>query len=152
MGRLAMFKHILVPTDGSALSEATAARAVSFAKEAGARITFFYAQPDFPMPIYGEGALIDPTTPEQFAKSAAAEAEGILSKAKQAADAAGVSADTDTLVNEVPYEAIIDAADRHGCDLIFMASHGRRGIAGLLLGSETQKVLTHSKTPVLVCR
>lgn len=147
-----MFKHILVPTDGSALSESTVARAVSFAKEAGARITFFYAQPDFPMPIYGEGALIDPTTPEQFSKSAAAEAEAILAKAKGAAEAAGVAADCDTTVNEVPYEAIIDAADRHGCDLIFMASHGRRGIAGLLLGSETQKVLTHSKTPVLVFR
>ncbi|HRO37146.1 universal stress protein [Thauera sp.] len=147
-----MFKHILVPTDGSALSDSTVARAVSFAKESGARITFFYSQPDFPMPIYGEGALIDPTTPEQFAKSAAAEAEAILSKARGAAEADGVACDSDTAVNEVPYEAIIDAADRHGCDLIFMASHGRRGIAGLLLGSETQKVLTHSKTPVLVYR
>ena len=104
------------------------------------------------MPIYGEGALIDPTTPEQFSKSATAEAEAILNKAKAAADAAGVAADSDSTVNEVPYEAIIDASDRHGCDLIFMASHGRRGIAGLLLGSETQKVLTHSKTPVLVYR
>ena len=64
-----MFKHILVPTDGSALSEGTVSRAVTFAREASARITFFYSQPDFPMPIYGEGALIDPTTPEQFAKS-----------------------------------------------------------------------------------
>jgi nucleotide-binding universal stress UspA family protein len=147
-----MFKHLLVPTDGSPLSDSTVARAVSFARDAGARITFFYAQPDFPMPIYGEGALIDPTTPDQFAKSAAQEAERILANAKAAADAAGVAADTDTVVNEVPYEAVIDAADRHGCDLIFMASHGRRGIAGLLLGSETQKVLTHSKTPVLVYR
>ncbi len=147
-----MFKHFLVPTDGSTLSESTVARAVSFAKEAGARVTFFYSQPDFPMPIYGEGALIDPTTPEQFAKAAAAEAEQILQRAKAVADAEGVAADTDTVVNEIPYEAIIDAADRHGCDLIFMASHGRRGIAGLLLGSETQKVLTHSKTPVLVYR
>ncbi|MBS0544859.1 MAG: universal stress protein [Proteobacteria bacterium] len=147
-----MFKHFLVPTDGSALSESTVARAVSFAKEAGARVTFFYSQPDFPMPIYGEGALIDPTTPEQFAKAAATEAEQILQRAKAVADAEGVAADTDTVVNEIPYEAIIDAADRHGCDLIFMASHGRRGIAGLLLGSETQKVLTHSKTPVLVYR
>jgi len=147
-----MFKHILVPTDGSALSEGTVARAVSFAKETGARITFFYSQPDFPMPIYGEGALIDPTTPEQFAKSAAAEAQSILAKAKAIADADGVVAATDTVVNEVPYQAVIDAADRHGCDLIFMASHGRRGIAGFLLGSETQKVLTHSKTPVLVYR
>lgn len=147
-----MFKHILVPTDGSPLSQSAVARAVSFAKEAGARVTFFYAQPDFPMPIYGEGALIDPTTPEQFGKAAAEEARRILDTAKAAADAAGVSADTDTVVNEVPYEAVIDAAQRHGCDLIFMASHGRRGIAGLLLGSETQKVLTHSNIPVLVFR
>jgi nucleotide-binding universal stress UspA family protein len=147
-----MFKHILVPTDGSPLSEGTVSRAISFAKDAGARITFFYAQPDFPMPIYGEGALIDPTTPEQFAKSAEDEARRILDTAKSAADVAGVAADTDTMVNEVPYEGVIDAAERHGCDLIFMASHGRRGIAGLLLGSETQKVLTHSKIPVLVYR
>lgn len=147
-----MFKHLLVPTDGSPLSTSTVDRAVSFAKEAGARITFFYAQPDFPMPIYGEGALIDPTTPEQFARSAAEEARVILEKAKQAADSAGVTAGTDTLVNEVPYEGIIDAANRHGCDLIFMASHGRRGIAGLLLGSEATKVLTHSKIPVLIYR
>ncbi|MDD2872901.1 MAG: universal stress protein [Azoarcus sp.] len=147
-----MFKHILVPTDGSPLSEGTVSRAVSFAKDASARITFFYAQPDFPMPIYGEGALIDPTTPEQFARSAQQEADRILANAKAVADASGVLAGTDTVVNEVPYEAIIDAAERHGCDLIFMASHGRKGIAGLLLGSETQKVLTHSTTPVLVYR
>jgi len=147
-----MFKHVLVPTDGSPLSQSTVARAIAFAKDAGARITFFYAQPDFPMPIYGEGALIDPTTPEQFARSAAEEARRILDLAKSAADAAGVAADTDTVVNEVPYEAVIDAAERHGCDLIFMASHGRRGIAGLLLGSETQKVLTHTTIPVLVYR
>lgn len=147
-----MFKHILVPTDGSPLSEGTVSRAVLFAKDAGARITFFYAQPDFPMPIYGEGALIDPTTPEQFSKAAAEEAKRILDAARSIADAAGVNSDTDTVVNEVPYEAVIDAAERHGCDLIFMASHGRRGIAGLLLGSETQKVLTHTSIPVLVYR
>lgn len=147
-----MFTHLLVPTDGSDLSSGTVARAVSFAKETGARITFFYAQPDFPMPIYGEGALIDPTTPEQFAQSAREEAERILGKAVAMADSAGVMAATDTAVNEVPYEAIIEAAERCGCDLIFMASHGRRGIAGLLLGSETQKVLTHTKIPVLVYR
>ncbi|MEZ5625987.1 universal stress protein [Denitromonas sp.] len=147
-----MFKHLLVPTDGSDLSEATVNRAISFAKEAGARITFFYAQPDFPMPIYGEGALIDPTTPEQFAQGAKEEAEKILTSARTKSEAVSVPCDTDTAVNEVPYEAIIDAAERHGCDLIFMASHGRRGLASLLLGSETQKVLTHTKIPVLVYR
>lgn len=147
-----MFKHLLVPTDGSDLSDGTVRRAISFAKDAGAKITFFYAQPDFPMPIYGEGALIDPTTPEQFARASALEAEEILSRAKAAAEAEGVAVATDTTVNEVPYEAIIDAAARHGCDLIFMASHGRRGLASLLLGSETHKVLTHSTVPVLVYR
>jgi len=147
-----MFKNILVPTDGSELSSGTVRRAVSFAKEAGAQVVFFYAQPDFPMPIYGEGALIDPTTPEQFSQAAAAEAEAILSQARAIAEASEVPDVTDTAVNEVPYEAIIDAANRHACDLIFMASHGRRGLASLLLGSETQKVLTHSKVPVLVYR
>lgn len=147
-----MFKNILVPTDGSELSDSTVVRAVSFAREAGARITFFYAQPDFPMPIYGEGALIDPTTPEQFSRAAAQEAERILTKARALADAEGVPSGSDTQVSEVPYEAIIDAVERNACDLIFMASHGRRGLSGLLLGSETQKVLTHSKIPVLVYR
>ena len=147
-----MFKHILVPTDGSELSESTVERAISFAKDAGARITFFYAQPDFPMPIYGEGALIDPTTPEQFSRAAQAEAERILAKAKESAAAAEVVSSSDTVVSEVPYEAIIESAERNGCDLIFMASHGRRGLSGFLLGSETQKVLTHSKIPVLVYR
>jgi nucleotide-binding universal stress UspA family protein len=147
-----MFKHVLVPTDGSPLSDTTVTRAIAFAKETGAQLTFFYSQPDFPMPIYGEGALIDPTTPEQFALSAEQEARRILDRAKAEADAAGVSASTDSQVSETPYAAIIAAVDRHGCDLIFMASHGRRGIAGLLLGSETQRVLTHTKTPVLVYR
>lgn len=147
-----MFKHIFVPTDGSELSRATAQRAVSFAKEAGARITAFFAKPEYPIAYFGEGALIDPTTPEQFSRAAALEAERILAKARAVADAAGVSSSVDTQVSEVPYEAIIEAVERNQCDLIFMASHGRRGLSGLLLGSETQKVLTHSKTPVLVYR
>lgn len=147
-----MFQHLLVPTDGSELSQATVEKAVKFASEVGARITFYYAQPDFPMPIYGEGALIDPTTPEQFAQSSAAEAKSILEKANAAAQALGVTATTETVVSEVPYEGIIEAAERHACDLIFMASHGRKGLAGLLLGSEAQKVLSHSKIPVLIYR
>lgn len=134
-----MFKNILVPTDGSELSASTVSRAIDFAKDAGASIIFFYAQPDFPTPIYGEGALFDPTTPEQFNRAAAAEAEKILTQAKSAAEAAGVTAGSDTVVSEVPYEAIIASAERNRSDLIFMASHGRRGLSGLLLGSETPK-------------
>jgi nucleotide-binding universal stress UspA family protein len=147
-----MFKHLLVPTDGSDLSTRTVARAIAFAKETGAHITFFYAQQEYPIPMYGEGALLVPITPDQFTQATSAEAKGILAKARQQANEEGVDAATDTQVNDIPYEAIIDAAKRHACDLIFMASHGRRGVAGFLLGSETQKVLTHTDIPVLVYR
>lgn len=147
-----MFKNILVPTDGSALSMETARRAVSFASEAGARVTFFFAKPDYPIAFYGEGALIDPTTPEKFADMADKQAQEILQTCEAIAEESNVSATSFSATNDVPYEAIIDAATNHGCDLIFMASHGRRGFSGLLLGSETQKVLTHSKIPVLVYR
>lgn len=147
-----MFKHILVPTDGSQLSSDTAKRAIAFAKEAGARITFFFAKPDYPVAFYGEGALIDPTTPEKFAEMADQQANEILAANVSAAEEGGVASASLSAVSDVPYEAIIGAADQVGADLIFMASHGRRGISGLLLGSETQKVLTHSKIPVLVYR
>lgn len=147
-----MFKHILVPTDGSQLSTDTARRAIAFAKEAGAQITFFFAKPDYPVTFYGEGALIDPTTPEKFAEMAEKQASEILAGHEAEAKAAGVTCAASSSVSDIPYEAIIAAAEQAGADLIFMASHGRRGISGLLLGSETQKVLTHSKIPVLVYR
>lgn len=147
-----MFKHILVPTDGSALSDDTVKKAVDFARETGAKITFFYAKPDYPVAFYGEGALIDPTTPEKFAEMAEKQSQEILAAAQGVAAGAGVTCASASATSDVPYEAIIDAAAANGCDLIFMASHGRRGLSGLLLGSETQKVLTHSKVPVLVYR
>jgi nucleotide-binding universal stress UspA family protein len=147
-----MFRHILVPTDGSQLSTDTVRRALGFARETGAKVTFFFAKPDYPVTFYGEGALIDPTTPEKFAEMAQQQASEILAKCEQAATEAGVPCNCVSATSEVPYEAIIEAAQGAGCDLIFMASHGRRGISGLLLGSETQKVLTHSTIPVLVYR
>jgi len=147
-----MFKHILVPTDGSELSADTAQRAITFAREAGAKLTFYFARPDYPISFYGEGALIDPTTPDKFAEMADQQAKEILARCESAARAEGVSCASTSSVSDVPYEGIIAAADAAGVDLIFMASHGRRGISGLLLGSETQKVLTHSKIPVLVYR
>lgn len=147
-----MFKHILVPTDGSQLSGDTAKRAIEFARETSARITFFFAKPDYPVAFYGEGALIDPTTPDKFAEMAEQQAREILMAHEASAKAAGVSCASVTSISDIPYEAIIAAAEKVGADLIFMASHGRRGISGLLLGSETQKVLTHSKIPVLVYR
>lgn len=147
-----MFKHILVPTDGSQLSSDTVKRAIAFAKETRAKVTFFFAKPDYPVAFYGEGALIDPTTPDKFAEMAEQQAKEILAVHEATARADGVECDSVSAVSDIPYEAIIAAAEESGADLIFMASHGRRGISGLLLGSETQKVLTHSKIPVLVYR
>lgn len=147
-----MFKHILIPTDGSELSKATAQRAVSFAKESGARVTVFYAKPEYPIAYFGEGALIDPTTPEKFAELADQQATEYLGEIEGWCKEAGIECGTVSAVSDVPYEAIIEAAEKSGADLIFMASHGRRGISGFLLGSETNKVLTHSKIPVLVYR
>ena len=147
-----MFKHILVPVDGSDLSKDTARRAVSFAKEAGARITAFFARPEYPVSYYGEGALIDPTTPEKFAELAEQQAQQVLDFLVELCQNADVEVDRLALTSDIPYQAIIDAATQSNCDLIFMASHGRRGISALLLGSETHKVLTHSKIPVLVYR
>ena len=147
-----MFKHILVPTDGSELSQEAAQRAVGFAKEIGAQVTAFYAKPEYPITYYGEGALIDPTTPEKFAELAEQQAKEFLAGVAELAQAQGVTCKTVAVTSDVPYEAIIATAQDSGCDLIFMASHGRRGISGLLLGSETNKVLTHSTIPVLVYR
>ena len=147
-----MFKHILVPTDGSELSQETVRRAVSFAKEAGARITAFYAMPEFPVTYYGEGGLIDSITPEQFTALAEREAQEVLGFVANLCQEAGVDFSKLTSTNDAPYEAIIEAATQSDCDLIFMSSHGRRGFSALLLGSETNKVLTHSKIPVLVYR
>lgn len=147
-----MFKHILVPTDGSEFSRQTAQRAISFAKEAGAKITVFFAKPEYPITYYGEGALIDPTSPEKFAALMDEQAATYLGDIASLCGEAGVPCATVSTTSDVPYEAIIAAAEEAGCDLIFMASHGRRGLSALLLGSETNKVLTHSKIPVLVYR
>ena len=147
-----MFKHILVPTDGSQLSQDAIKRAVAFARETGARITAFFAKPEYPVTYIGEGALIDPTTPEKFAEMADQQASESLDFARAQCAEAGVECQTLSTTSDIPYEAIIEAAEQAGCDLIFMASHGRKGISGLLLGSETNKVLTHSKIPVLVYR
>jgi nucleotide-binding universal stress UspA family protein len=147
-----VFKHILLPTDGSALSSDTVARAITFAREAGAKITFYYAKPDYPVAFYGEGALIDPTTPDKFDAMATEQANAILQDCERLARTEGLACASISNICEVPYEGIIAAAEEAGADLIFMASHGRRGLSGLLLGSETQKVLTHTKIPVLVYR
>lgn len=149
-----MFKHILVSTDGSQLSDTAMRKAIDLAKEAGAKLTFFNAMPEPPFPVtdFTEDAHYDPEKPKRFAEAAEKHAWTILNAALESAKQAGVDADAALDSNDYPYQAIIRAAEERGCDLIFMASHGRHGINALLLGSETQKVLTHCKIPVLVCR
>ena len=149
-----MFQHLLVPTDGSQLAETAIERAIVFAKSSGAEITFFHAQESFygrtDVALFGEGFAINPDLGESFAQANRERAETILKAATSQAEAAGVSCTSSTAVHPVIYEAILAAARENNCDLIFMASHGRRGLTGLLIGSETQRVLTHSKLPVLV--
>ena len=149
-----MFRHLLVPTDGSDLAEATVARAVQIAQETGARITFFHAQ-DSPyahpeVSLFGEGMVLDPAISARFAQVLAGQAEQVLGQARRQAEAAGVPCESHTTINPTIYEAILAAASERGCDLIVMASHGRRGLAALLLGSESQRALTHASIPVLV--
>ena len=147
-----MFKKILVPTDGSLLSQEAVTRAISFASEAGAHLTFFCAEKRFPVMYYGMGAIFDSHTPTRFHEEVDSVAHDIVDAAEKLALEAGVQCSKLVLESEEPYEGIIEAADRNGCDLIFMASHGHKGVGALLLGSETHKVLTHTTIPVLVHR
>ncbi len=147
-----MFKHILVPTDGSELSVKAAKQAVKLAKTLGAKITGFYAAPDYSSTYYGDGYILRAPSAKAQAESAQKQARKCLSVIEVEAEVEKVPCEVFHVVSDSPYEAIIDAAKKKKCDLIFMASHGRRGLSGLVLGSETQKVLVHSKIPVLVCR
>lgn len=147
-----MFKHILVPTDGSPLSQEAVARAISFAREAGARITFLCAEHPFPAMYYGMGVIFDPHAPARFHEMEDSAAHVILDAAEALAQEAGVDCSKMALLSEEPYESIIEGARRNECDLIFMASHGKRGLKAFLLGSETQKVLAHSTISVLIHR
>lgn len=143
-----MFKHILLPTDGSPASDRAIAQAVTFAREAQARITGLHVMQEFHLLTYRVQMLED--TRDQFMRECQAQAEAFLSALKDAADKAGVPCETVCVAGDHPYETIVRMADGKACDLIVMASHGRKGITGFLLGSETQKVLSHSKKPVLV--
>jgi nucleotide-binding universal stress UspA family protein len=145
-----MFKHILLPTDGSKLSEVTIQKAIDFAKSVGAKVTGFHVIPQFHVFTYRTEMLED--TREEFASDSRAHAAKYLAVIQEAAKDAGIRCETASATSDQPYEAIIQAAEKRGCDLIMMASHGRKGVQGMLLGSETHKVLTHSRIPVLVYR
>ena len=147
-----MYKHILVATDGSKLSGKAVTQAIALAQALSAKLTAFYASPDYPMPAFADGVVYDPISRKDYAAMALKEAEKILAPVKVKAEAGGVECATLHAIAPAPWEAILAAAKKAKCDAIVMASHGRRGLTAVLLGSETQKVLTHSKLPVLVVR
>src|SRR5512133_545011 len=128
-----MFKHILLPTDGSELSEAAIQKGIQFAKSINAKVTGFHMILPFHVFTFQTEMLED--TKEQFERDSKAHAERFLDVIKKAAEEAGVRCDTDFVVASHPYDAIIKAAEDKGCDLILMASHGRKGVQGLLIGS-----------------
>ena len=145
-----MYKHILVATDGSKLSDRAIKEAVRLAAALGAKVTLLHAAPAQVWPIYAESAVVMATySAKALRQEIHAHAQELLAKA---AKRAGGAVATELVIADLPCDAIVKTAARLKCDLIVMASHGRRGVAGLLLGSETHRVLTHSKVPVLVVR
>jgi len=145
-----MFKHILLPTDGSELSAAAIQQGIRFAKSIGAKVTGLCVMPLQQMLFYD--MVIPRDAFEQTTQPWKELAETYLAAIEKGAKKAGVERDVVYERSDSPYEVIIRVAEQKGCDLIMMASHGRRGVKALLIGSETQKVLTHSRIPVLVYR
>lgn len=147
-----MYRHILIPTDGSELAEHAVTNGLALAKSLGAKVSAIVVEESF------NWLSVSESTARQITQETAKHAEqikkhatSVLNRAANAARQAGVSCDTIQVENEQPYQAIIAAAKNKGCDLIVMASHGRSGLSGVLIGSVTNKVLTHTQTPVLVC-
>ena len=147
-----MYRHILIPTDGSELAEHAVTNGMALANSLGAKVSIIVVEEPF------DWLSVSETTGRQISEEFAKHAEhikkhatSVLNRAANAAKQAGLFYDTIQVENDQPYQAIIAAATDKGCDLIVMASHGRSGLSGVLLGSVTNKVLTHTKTPVLVC-
>jgi len=145
-----MYQHILLPTDGSDLSKAAIREGVSLAKALGAKVTVITVTEPFHAVTPDAAMIAD--TPEIYVQRMAALAGQYLADAKKVAAVAGVPCETTHVEHDHPYRAIIDTAESRNCDAIFMASHGRRGLSAIVLGSETLKVLTHGITPVIVYR
>lgn len=148
-----MFKHILLPTDGSKLADRAVVRGIGLAKSLGAKVTLLSVVPEFRM--VADESFAVPMSAEfkqRFEKEAKVRAEQMLSAVEARVAKAGVQGEAIVIASDFPYQQIIEIARKRKCDLVVMASHGRRGLTGLLLGSETVKVLTHSKVPVLVVR
>jgi nucleotide-binding universal stress UspA family protein len=144
-----MYKHILLPTDGSELSKAAMKHGVALAKTIGARVTALVVS----TPL--QSLVVDPNAAskalEQYEALVATQTQKYLETVRSDAESAGVACGTLCIERDKPYEAIVETAKSEGCDLVVMASHGLRGVSAIL-GSETLKVLTHSSVPILVYR
>jgi nucleotide-binding universal stress UspA family protein len=145
-----MYKHLLIATDGTELSEKALHHGLSLAKALGAKVFVATATDPWEAVVVGEVAVVLP--PDKYAETAAANAADVLQKAKTVADKLGVAIETIHVSERHPAEGIIEAAKEKACDLIVMASHGRRGISRLILGSQANEVVTHSEVPVLIVR
>jgi len=144
-----MFRRILVPTDGSDITKKAVDVAIGMARAMGARLYTLSVKEPFPYSAISE---MQPTPPQEFYDAQERIANARVQQVRESCAAAGMTCEAHTIEALHPWEAIIDHAKRQECDLIVMASHGRRGVTALLLGSETQKVLTHTTIPVLIVR
>jgi nucleotide-binding universal stress UspA family protein len=147
-----VYQHILIPTDGSEVAEKAVAAGIDFARQSGARVTLFTAVPEYQPPNEGEIRAGNIVSVAEFDRQSEARAKEILSGAERQARQAKLEFDLDFAQSNHPWRAIIEAAERHGCDAIFMASHGRTGLAAVWHGSQTREVLSHSKLPTLIYR
>jgi nucleotide-binding universal stress UspA family protein len=148
-----MYKKILLPTDGSPVSRKAVKQGVAFAKSIGAKVVGFFSAEEYRTGMYSVYvASVYPISRTVFEAAAKETAQKQLAVIERVAAQAGVPYEGVYEMSSEPWQAIIEAAKAKKCDLIFMGSHGRRGLAGVVLGSQTTKVLTHSKIPVLVAR
>ena len=146
-----MFKHILMPTDGSAHSEKAIERGFELAKLCGAKVTGIHVMRDFQM-IMASEAMVPASMEEDMDKQSRSQAESFLAFVKTTAQNAGVACETLVVKGHQPYDAIVDAANEQGCDLIVMTSRYRKGLSALILGSEASRVLHRSSIHVLTFR
>jgi nucleotide-binding universal stress UspA family protein len=147
-----MFKNILVPSDGSSLSQKAVKQAIGLAKITGAKLTALHVYPKFSGSPYGTFGPAEDVLEEAHDRQAREQGDKLFASIGKQAEAAGVSFASVMVESNDVWKQIIAVAKKKKCDLICMASHGRRGLSGVVLGSETQKVLTHTDIPVLVLR
>ena len=147
-----MYQRILIATDGSELSEKAVESGLELARLTGASVVALKVVPRYPRSYFEGGAAVDPAEVKRVEAQWGDAALGLVNGIKQRGKAAGVTVKSAVVKSDLIAEAVLAAARKHECDLIVMASHGRKGLKRLLLGSETQHVLTHSHIPVLVLR